>query len=50
MKAFRRKHPEGKNYIVTPDVPEAYDKKYDTFVVTYISLEDLIKELREDKD
>ncbi len=49
MKAFRKRHPEGKNYIVSPNIPEAYDKKYDSIIVTHISLEDLIKELLEDK-
>lgn len=45
LKSFRNKHPQGRNFVVAPDVVEPFDKRYDDIVVTFVSLEQLVNYL-----
>lgn len=45
LKAFRRKYPKGKNFLVSADIIESFDKRYDDITVTFVSLEQLAKHL-----
>ncbi len=42
---FRRKHPHGKNYVVSEDIVDSFDRIYDDITVTFVSLNGLMKEL-----
>lgn len=41
LKAFRNRHPKGRNFVVAPDIVEPFDKRYDDLVVTFVTLEQL---------
>ncbi len=42
---FRNKYPAGKNYVVCANIDRSYEREYNGVEVTFISLENLIKEL-----
>ena len=43
---FRKYYPKGENFVVGYDVGESYQKQYDDIVVTFISIEELVKLLQ----
>lgn len=45
LKAFRRRYPDGKNYVVTTDIDKPFDRIYDGMKVVFTSLENLLSEL-----
>lgn len=45
IKIFRRKYPEGKNYIVCANIDRPYQRDYDDIQVQFVTLETLINEL-----
>lgn len=45
MQAFRRRYPEGKNYVVCNDVERKYEKAYGVLQVEFTGLRELIREL-----
>ncbi len=49
LTAFRRLYPDGKNFVVTPDVDASYRRSYDGFEVEFVSLEQLIAKLSASK-
>ncbi|MFQ5677269.1 MAG: ATP-binding protein, partial [bacterium] len=42
LKIFRRRYPQGKNYVVATDIDRDYERDYDGISVTFVSLESLI--------
>ncbi len=42
---FRKRYPAGKNYVVSEDIVDAFDRVYDGITVTFVSIEGLINEL-----
>ncbi len=45
LKTFREHYPQGKNYVVVPNIEDSFERRYDHIVISFISLETLIKEL-----
>ncbi|KPK91315.1 hypothetical protein AMJ80_07440 [bacterium SM23_31] len=45
IQAFRRRYPEGKNYVVCSDVERKYEKAYGVLQVDFTGLRELIREL-----
>lgn len=41
LKIFRRRYPEGENYVVAPDIDQEYERDMDGVAVSFISLERL---------
>ncbi len=46
LKAFRKRYPEGDNFVVSADVDRAYRQKFGDIIVKFVNLEGLIKELK----
>lgn len=42
LKIFRRRYPQGKNFVVATDVDRSFDKRYGEIVVKFVSLKDVI--------
>lgn len=42
LKVFRRKYPQGRNFVVCADIIESFDRMYDDIRITFVSLEDLM--------
>lgn len=45
IKAFRKRYPEGKNFVVASDIERSFPRSYDGVRVRFVSLQSLIKEL-----
>lgn len=45
LKVFRNKYPQGNNYVVSYDVTRSYKKSFGKWIVKFVNLKDLIKEL-----
>lgn len=45
LKAFRKRYPQGKNFVVASNVTDSFNKVYGDITVTFISLQDLLKHL-----
>ncbi len=45
IKAFRKRYPEGKNFVVASDIERTFSGSYDGVRVRFVSLQSLIKEL-----
>ncbi len=45
MKAFRKHYPKGENYLVSADLTSSYKRVFEGISVTFVTPEDLIKEL-----
>ncbi len=46
LMSFRKKYPQGLNFVVASDVDRSYTRKYDQIGVKFISLSQLVKELK----
>jgi len=49
IKIFRRKYPQGKNYVVAANIIDGYDAIFDGITVTFISLQELISRLEKNE-
>lgn len=47
LQSFRRHYPNGKNFVVAPDINPRFEKQYDNINIAFVSLEELIKELKQ---
>jgi predicted AAA+ superfamily ATPase len=45
IKAFRRRYPRGKNFVVTANVIESFEKDYNGITITFVSLQELMSHL-----
>ncbi len=45
FRAFRRRYPQGENYVVVSDIEDYFEKEYGDIIVTFISLPSLVKKL-----
>ena len=45
LKAFRRRYPQGKNFVVAANVTDSFNKVYGDLTVTFVSLQELIKQI-----
>jgi len=48
LHAFRNRYPAGKNYVVSHDIIESFERQYDALRVRFVSLPQLLEFLRED--
>jgi len=46
LKSFRRHYPQGKNFVVAPDVNPSFERNYNDLNVAFVNLEQLITELK----
>lgn len=47
LKIFRQQYPNGKNYVVTTDTSNTFQKNYDGLSVQFVNLQDLITAIKE---